>query len=82
MTYLQPLLSLFLALDSEDQRVCALLGDFQLMFLLLAVSRDVRDTTALQRQLHLRLLVLGTFIALQGKPNRAINALRPCSEKQ
>lgn len=66
MAYLQPLLSLFLALDSENQRVCALLGDFQLVFLLLAVSWDVRDAAALQRQLHLRLLVLGTFIALRG----------------
>lgn len=66
MAYLQPLLSLLLALNGEDQRVCALLGDFQLVFLLLAVSRDVRDAAALQGQLHLRLLVLGTFVALRG----------------
>lgn len=66
IAYLQPLLSLLLALDGENQWVCALLGDFQLMFLLLAVSWDVCDAAALQRQLHLRLLVLGTFIALHG----------------
>lgn len=64
MAYLQPLLSLLFALDGENQRVCALLGDLQLMLLLLAVPRDVRDAAALQRQLHLRLLVLGTFITL------------------
>lgn len=66
LAYLQPLLSLLLALDGENQWVSALLGDFQLMLLLLAVSRDVGDAAALQRQLHLGLLVLGTFIALHG----------------
>lgn len=64
--YLQPLLSLLLALDGENQGVSALLGDFQLVLLLFAVSRDVGDAAALQRQLHLGLLVLGTFIALHG----------------
>lgn len=66
LAYLQPLLSLLLALDGENQWVSALLGDFQLMLLLLAVSRDVGDAAALKRQLHLGLLVLGTFIALRG----------------
>ena len=63
-SYLQPLLGLLLALDGEDKRVCALLGDFQLVLLLLAVLRDVGDVAALQRQLHLGLLVLGAFVAL------------------
>ena len=62
--YLQPLLGLLLALDGEDERVCALLGDFQLVLLLLAVLRDVGDVAALQRQLHLGLLVLRAFVAL------------------
>ena len=63
-SYLQPLLSLLLALDGEDKRVCALLGDFQFVLLLFAVFRDIGNDATLQRQFHLRLLVLGTFVAL------------------
>lgn len=63
-THLQPLLGLLLTLDRQNKGVCALLRDFQLVFLLFAVFRDIRDVAALEQQFHLRLLVLGTFIAL------------------
>lgn len=38
--------------------------DFQLMLLLFAVLGNVRDTAVIQEQLHLGLLVLGTFVTL------------------
>lgn len=64
--YLQPLFGLLLTLDGKHQRVRALLSNLQLVLLLLAVFWDVGDAAALERQFHLRLLVLGTFIALRG----------------
>lgn len=84
--YLQPLLGLLPALHGQHQRVRALRRDLQLVLLLLAVLRDVGDAAALQRQLHLRLLVLGAFVALQptghaegGSPGRRSRAPRPCA---
>lgn len=62
--YLQPLFGLLLALDRKNKRVCALLSNFQLVFLLFAVLWDICNVAPLERQFHLRLLVLGTFIAL------------------
>lgn len=63
-TCLQPLLGLLLALDRKHKGVRARLSDLQLMLLLFAVLRDVGDGAALEQQFHLRLLVLGTLIAL------------------
>ena len=39
-------------------------GYFQFVLLLFAVFRDIGNVATLQRQFHLRLLVLGTFVAL------------------
>lgn len=84
--YLQPLFGLLLALDRKNKRVCALLSNFQLVFLLFAVLWDICNVAPLERQFHLRLLVLGTFIALhltwqnkvglRGSPNRTLRRLQ------
>lgn len=43
------------------------MSDFQFVLLLFAIFWDVCNTAAIQQQLHLRLLILGTFIALKGE---------------
>lgn len=62
--YLQPLFCLLFALHRQNQGICSLVGDFQLVLLLFAVFGNVCDTAVIQEQFHLGLLVLGTFVTL------------------
>lgn len=62
--YLQPLLSLLPALQSQHQHLCGPLGEAQLMPLVSAVLGHVDDGAGIQCQPQMWLSVLGAFVTL------------------